>query len=107
MSIPEKFARYANSETVTSYEIHWTGKMYSGVREVPIVPIRYSDHAMARLDYEDMLRLVPKDEVGDHTLTYEQVDKLSHTVEEIAHDGIVNSVELHVVITTRTSHRLM
>jgi len=95
-----------NSETIKTYEIRWTGIMYSGVRHVRITPISYTNYDAALADFKDMLRLIPKNVVGDHTLTYEQVDQLSPTVEEIAHDGIVNSVELFVVATTRTEHKL-
>ena len=80
--------------------------MYSSASQVPITPISYDNYDAALADYKDMLRLIPKDEFGDHTLTPEQVDELSYTVEEIAHDGIANSVELFVVATTRTEHKL-
>ena len=94
------------TETKRTFEIRWTGTMYSDHREVPIVPIRYSDEDVARSDYRDMLRLIPKNSLGDHTLTAGAVDLLSHKVEEIAYDGIVESAELHEVITIKVETKL-
>ena len=105
-AIVEISGKLVNSETVTSYEIRWKGTLYSNASEVPITPISYANYYNALADYQDMLRLIPKDELGNHTLTYEQVDRLSHTVEEISYDGIVESVGLYVVATTRTEHKL-